>query len=191
MVASAAMLMAQEAPKNAGEPKLNDGGDYVHRGTGVTFPVKVPGFVRTDVHQFDAAGDDVSASYSVNGFVVTVYSYPVPAPLRNAREVFADAQATIRRANSTARLIREEPARGDGSLRAEYEMMMTRRDSPEHLVRSQLVLFSKDGWLLKYRATYPADAREDGEKQLEAIIRSIGTEALRGGRPGRGVGNGL
>ena len=183
-VALASTLAAREGPKNAPSNSSGDR-DYVHRGTGVVFPAKAPGFTRTDVTRFDKAGDDVGASYAAApGFVATAYSYPMP-PHPRARAAFAGAQAEIRQTHPGARLLREDAGR-DGSLRAEYEL--TLRGGGGAPLRSQLLVFSKGGWLLKYRATYPAAARREGEEHLRAIMRIIGTDPLRGGRPARGAG---
>lgn len=178
LAATAALLTAQEPPKAVPADQ-----DYVHRETGVTFPARMPGFTRGNVREFDPQGRDVSAAYGDGNFVATVYSYPLPPRLHDLREVLTDAQAAIQQANPAAKLVREG-AGPDGSMRAEYEFTARLR-SGEQLVRSHVVVYGKGDWLLKYRVTYPAAEREEGERRMEALIRLLGTEAVRGGKTDR------
>ena len=181
------------APPNmgSGPTRLNPLGPYLQKFTGVQFPERVGGFERRGVDLYDAEARDVGASYEKNGgsrgllSLITVFSYPIPPTLAvgGMRAVFDDAKAAILSKSAGARLTRNGTyAAPDGStaLFAEYAIRNFGGKKGAVGVRSRLYLFGSDGWVLKFRVTYPEWRAREAATETESFIRTFGTAVTRG-----------
>jgi hypothetical protein len=173
-------------------------GPYVHRASGMSFPVSAGPFVRVGVTEYNVDGSDVSASYvqpSVSQAFVTAYIYPAPPLLsvgspqnvidgaRNelCRRQFATVKRDIEQ-RPGAKLLSEDEvppifgAAGRPGRRAVYALDGA-MDERRQMQRSEARLYcyvDKD-WLVKYRATGPADV--DPMQAITPFLPQIPTPA--------------
>ena len=188
---AAALLALALAPALAQGP-VETPGPVAHRAAGAVFPERVANFRRTNVYQYDSAGEDMSASYILargsDRVLVTVYLYPAsrlgPGDRTElCRREFGNVTQAIltgyrepqRQPDAAAPAVEGvEPAL---SHRAAYTMTAPFMGA-EQPVRSEAYLYCYVGgdWLVKYRATSHAAFDAAGE-----IERFIGT----GPWPGR------
>lgn len=175
-LAAAALLLSPAAPVDA-QRAIEQSGAYVHRATEAVFAERVGDFRRSDLYQYDEAGDDVSATYNLmrpeGRLVLTVYVFPAPAPpsagspgeraaakaslcgamFEGAREVIAGQHAGARATEVGG----ATPAAGVApalSRRSVYAFRM-RFNGAEQEVRSEVDLYCyvRGDWMVKYRVT--------------------------------------
>lgn len=181
-----ALALALAAPA-AAQKEIAEPGPYLHQGSGTVFPLKVGGFVRLRVVQYDAEGKDVSAGYDLvtpgGRVTLTEYVYPAPAAAdAKAREaactgLFEGAVQAISERHPTFRKAPgSDPVAVDGTEpalrhRAIYTYR-TRFHGTEQPVRSQLDLYCyiAGDWLVKYRVTAPESV--NGAAAVDAFIRT-------------------
>lgn len=143
-------------------------GDYVHPKSGFVFPEKFGKLTRTGVAQFDASGNDVAIGYDiVEGDVQLAATIYVTPPARNSagerlslEEHFKLDAASIMRlqAKSTStppwtpkQTKNQEEAPGHAIL-FRYVASFHGKSQP---VESHFQVFEYEGWVVKYRITYP------------------------------------
>lgn len=152
-----------------------------HDGTQFQFPKRVGNFERVDVKKYDAAGTDMGVGYNdvQNGVAVTVYVYPVRANAGNSVvEHFKVCKNDVMMAHGGTKPVAEnsiqvapggKPQEGRWASFA-YKQEFAHRDQ---LVASELYLFQKGPWFIKYRATYPMTAKATGEQAVEGFIGEL------------------
>ena len=192
----AALFAAPLAPAAAQRP-IDAPGTVMHRAAGAHFPERIGEFRRGDVRQYDAVGDDISATYNLvrpdGRLVITVYVYPPRLSARGSgasalrdrcgREFEAVAAQLTGQYKGADRVEEGEapPIAGvDPALgrRAVYRFVAP-FDGRAQEVRSEAILYCQVGgsWLVKYRAT--SNAGFDAGPAIESFIRA-------GPWPGRG-----
>ena len=185
-------LAAAPISSAAGQMSIEQPGTVAHGPAGAFFPGRFGELRRISAHQYDEAGRDLSATYQLDrpggNFLVSIYVYPAP-PVTGRRRAaaraticqqrFAEAQAAItsRAEFDGTRLIAEDEAPAVVGVapalrrRAAYSLTGT-LVGPRQALRSQLFLYCYAGgdWLVKYRATGPADF--DSDTIMAELIRS-------------------
>jgi len=161
-------------------------GPYTHSAAKAVYPTQVGAFVRSNVHQFDAEGRDISASYNLRTpegrLLVTVYIYPAPkaadaaARARACDTEFGAVKTAIANRNAGAQPLNETApvamAGVPASLSHSAAYRYTGRfDAREQEVRSEAHVYCYAGgdWFVKYRVSAPVAVKTDA---LPAFIRN-------------------
>jgi hypothetical protein len=155
--------------------------------TGMVFPDKVGEFKRIAVHRYDAEGRNVSAGYNLRlgdaGVAVTVYVYPLePRAGETARQAcdrdFAGVTRAIVAANPENEAMGETAVQGSvgaetvAGRMAAFTYSQNFAQALRTVTTRALVLCPvKERWIVKYRATWPAD--QDGEAPFEAFRAAL------------------
>ena len=185
----AALAAAPLAPA-AAQQSIEAPGTVVHRSAGAHFPERVGEFRRSEIRQFDAAGDDIGATYNLirpdGRLVLSVYIYPPrdgrPASgesdrRRHCNREFGGVAAVIAGQHKGAERIEEggaTPVSGaepELSRRAVYRFVAPFNGAAQE-VRSEAILYCGVGgrWLVKYRAT--SNFGFDAAPAIQAFIRA-------------------
>jgi hypothetical protein len=188
----AVALAAAPISGAAGQISIEQPGTVAHGPAGAFFPARFGELRRISAHQYDEAGRDLSATYRLDrpggNFLVSIYVYPAPpaagrqpaaARATICQQNFAEAQAAItsRAEFDGTRLIAEDEAPAVEGIapalrrRASYSLTGT-LVGPRQALRSQVFLYcyARGDWLVKYRATGPADF--DSDAIMTDLIRS-------------------
>ncbi len=180
-----ALAGCRSVPNVPSGPSLADVGNGVlqHAASGMRFPNTIDGFTRDGIHQYDAAGRDVSVGYNrldpAAPVAVTVYVYPSPTihSFGSPASVVADARATLARGEFERVKNEIKQAHPGATLQSEAEAVrssqgtvrngLTARFSYTDVfagslrpVRSLAYVdcYVGGSWTIKYRITYPAEA---------------------------------
>src|ERR1051325_10301323 len=148
-----------------------------HDGTQFQFPKRVGNFERVDVKKYDAAGTDMGVGYNdvQDGVALTVYVYPVRANAGGSVvEHFKVCKNEVMMAHAGTKPVAENSIQiAPGGKQQEgrwasfaYKQEFAHR---EQLVASELYLFQKGSWFIKYRATYPMAVKAIGERAVEGF----------------------
>jgi hypothetical protein len=162
---------------------------YTHQNSGFSFPSNIEQFKRgSDIQFYDEAGNNFSVPYNVDTsnekVIGTVYVYPglkdynvFPIPkLGQTPEYFIKEQyegakqSIIERYR--ARVLSEENVRNKQSLlnptgkKGTFEYDAVNGET----VKSLLYLFAHNGWIVKYRFTYPSKFDAVVTPQLEKFV---------------------
>jgi hypothetical protein len=184
----AALLAAPLAPA-AAQPSIDAPGTVVHRAADAHFPERVGGFRRSEIRQFDAAGEDIGATYNLvrpeGRLVLSVYLYPPQRSFPSSRDgrraqcsrEFDQVTAVITQQHKGAQRIEEGGATPvDGadpalSRHAVYRFVAPFNGTNQE-VRSEVALYCHVGgrWLVKYRAT--SNLGFDAGPAIAAFIRN-------------------
>lgn len=165
---------------------------YIHQNTRFSFPGKIGKFKRdNDIRFYDEAGNNFSVPYNLDTpdekAIGTIYIYPglkdynvFPIPkLGQTPEYFIKEQyegakeSIIERYR--ARVISEEDIRINRSMlnpsgkRGIFEYDAVNGET----VKSLLYLFAHNGWIVKYRFTYPSKFDAAVAPQLEKFVESF------------------
>lgn len=162
------------APRPApGVQSLAIRGDYTHAKSGFVFPETFGTFERVGVSQFDAEGSDIGVGYDLDDgsvlIALTLYVYPpartTSGDLVQLSEQFDLEKAAVSQAHGGAtssaawtppRTQNDESNPGHGIAFRYTEQFGGARQTVESL----LYLFEYEGWLVKYRISYPASQAE-------------------------------
>jgi len=152
-------------------------GAWTHPQSGMTFPVEVGEFKRTLLLRYDKAGQNVSATYEIDGAVsklaVSVYVYPAPPVTGSMRQERCGSQLDA----ATFDLAKQHP----GLRRTGIDEVAIAQDGAEHRgVRARFIydqplvqdalpsaaeidLFCRatDSWQIEYRFTRPRELDAD------------------------------
>lgn len=162
---TASPLQSQQAaprkePESVWRPAPGD--VFEHLQSGLSCPAEVAGFQRTGVATYDGFGLNVSCGYNSQTAAVTLYLTRM-GPLGDA---FTGAKQSLEEAwrARAPRLLVDGPTTlaGQAWLRAEYELVGGG-------MRSSIWVTDKHGWILKFRATYPATASGEVSAEIEAL----------------------
>ena len=170
-------------------------GPYNHPGSQMIFPENVGRFQRVQITQFAAAEKDVGVGYNLNDpttpVAATVYIYPAPRVVSIGsppdvvetarRHVFQGhlnaLKSEIMRGHPDARLISDEDftlTQAEQSFtgrKVTFEFDYTFGTQPQDSI-SELLLFQRGTWLIKYRITFP--------KAISAEVQDTITDFLKG-----------
>jgi len=160
---------------------------YVQKNSGTRFPVRIGGFVRTGVSEYDKDPDDISAGYapkdSEHPFKITIYSYtgdrfqnehgPQLDAVELGKRGFDGAIYAVKHYSPDATIVDQGPfsikagGREYKGWRAEFGSK-TGIAGYDGRVGSQLYVFPVGKWQIKCRATYSMAAPEvdEGIKQV-------------------------
>lgn len=171
-------------PAAAQRPVVAEGA-YVHAAARAVFPLRVGEFHRTDIYQYDQAGKDVSASYSLatpeGRLLITVYIYPAAAAAPAARAELCDQEfgavntAISSQHDNVPPVERGAGLRAEGIDRSLGHRSVYRFSSPfddrVQEIRSEAHLYCYAGgdWLVKYRVSAPVAVKTD--KPVKRFIR--------------------
>jgi hypothetical protein len=158
---------------------------YVHGPARALFPLRVGGFRRSEIYQYDPAGADVSASYNLatpqGRLLITVYIYPAAPAAAAARSALCDREFGAANAAISSQHDNVAPAEQDSGLPMEGADSRLRHrslfrfsspfDDKVQELRSEVHLYCYVGgdWLVKYRVSAPAAVATRGP--VEAFIR--------------------
>jgi hypothetical protein len=170
-------------------------GTWEHPASGLRFPEQVADYRRVRIDQYDPSGNDVGVGYNYESVAAsvafTVYVRP-PLTLDSGAPASLAEQFDIERRvihshhpGGDESWVRDESfATESGSVPAKvaeyrYVQDFAYRRQP---VVSQLHLFDRDGWFIKYRVTF-AEAQEEKARE---IVRAMLESAPWWGRHGAG-----
>ena len=169
LLALAATIAWQPA---AAQREVDARGPYVHGPARALFPVKVGGFRRSTIYQYDQEGKDVSASYNLatpaGRLLITVYIYPAAAAAPAARAGLCDQEFGVVSTALSSQHGDVAPVEQGAALPAEgIERSLGHRavyrfagpfDESVQEIRSEVHLYCYAGgdWLVKYRVSAPA-----------------------------------
>lgn len=190
LVGLAAALLALAPPPAAAQSEVPDPPDpWVHDATGTPFPAEVAGFHRSRVIEYSDDGRDAGVNYAMSRgddrLTVSLYVYPTLSDL-DCRGTYEDARGTVAAYDGALLLseVRDPAPSGGGDDVAFHARFLlpagaVRADVPE--VRSDVYLYcpAGDEWLVKYRATWSANA--DFEHDVEALLHAIAWPGNLGG----------
>lgn len=179
-----AALAAGLQPAAAQRPIAAEG-DYVHGPARAVYPVRIGGFKRSEIYQYDEAGKDLSASYNLatpaGRLLITVYIYPAPAASPSARSEVCDREFEAVGTTISSQHGNVAPAEQGSAIRvkgisrrlahrAAYRFSIPFDDRVQE-IRSEAHLYCYVGgdWLVKYRISAPVAVKTRGH--VEAFIR--------------------
>lgn len=196
-IAAAALAFALVPAASAQPRSIERPGTVSHPGANAHFPERVGEFQRSDVVQYDADGNDVSASYNLvrggDRLLISVYVYPAPqvASAPGSRSTADVARARLCRQQMTdiGLVIENQPQYRDTrrvengaaaavaglgpglNLRSVHNFTGP-FSGREQEVRSETDLYCYvDGrWLVKYRAS--SNAAFDVREAIDTFIRT-------------------
>jgi hypothetical protein len=182
-------ILAQPA---AAQRQIETGGTYVHGPAHAVYPLRVGDFRRSDIYQYDSAGEDVSASYNLatpeGRLLITVYIYPAPAvsssasgrmeaKVRLCDQEFENVKAAISTQHDQAAPIEQGEALAVPGVKAGLSHRSVYRfrtpfDDRVQEIRSEAHLYCYVGgdWLVKYRVSAPAAV--ETRTAVETFIRN-------------------
>lgn len=162
----------------SGAIRIHAQGTYQHSLSALDFPEEVGDFRRVVINQYDRFGENLGVGYNYNDpFVAVIFTVFVYRPMvlqsgRNAslEEQFEKERENILLAHRGGIETRSGPAaNGEGFLAEyQYEDWFGFRRQP---VVSWLSLFQQEGWIIKYRLTYPAAREEDNRPIAERFLQ--------------------
>lgn len=184
LAVSAPAALAQREVTNAGDP-------WVHAPTGTPFPLQIGAFERGRVTEYSDDGSDASATYHArrpdgSWASVTLYIYPTTAGM-GCQQVFDEVKANVE-SHRGAELVSEgrtQAPAGEGgpaALYARYAVPAGGMGEGLGPTRSDAYLYCPTGapWLVKYRATWSAEA--DFSREVEDLLHAIAWPADLAGR---------
>ncbi len=137
---------------------------YVHTPSQFVFPPTVAGFARVNVRQYDRVGNDISVGYNFasQGFVMTVYVYPMPQrPPNNTLDGhFGACKAEVCSQHEGTYLVSEDACQiscGGQSHDGKHATFLYTDDfaGQRQALGSQLFLFTHGRWFVMYRVSCP------------------------------------
>lgn len=157
---------------------LHVSSEYTHVGSETVFPENIGKFQRVQITRFTPDGRDVGIGYNLNNLaspvVATVYIYPAPdlVTIGSSPDVIGTARNLLFQGHLNA--VKEEitGAHPDAKLITEDDITVTSDGQPykgrkvnfeykfsfsgiQQDSISQLYLFQKNNWMVKYRFTFP------------------------------------
>jgi hypothetical protein len=178
LTAVAAAVAAQPA---AAQREIVTDGPYLHAAARASYPLRVEGFRRSDIYQYDQEGKDVSAGYELatpkGRLLITIYIYPAAPAAAAARaslcdEEFEAAEAAISSQHGNIAPIERGTAIAASDAepglahRSVYRFSAPFGDRVQEL-RSEVHLYCYVGgdWLVKYRVSAPVGVETRGPVQ--------------------------
>lgn len=150
-----------------------------HVNSGLVFPFRAGGFEAGEgIRQYDSSGNDVSVPYNLTSgshfIAVTVYVYAIsPSPGQasideTVKQHFESIKAEILETYRAA--LKSE---GDFTLKGakgwkavfEYDLMGA--------TGSELYLFARKGWFVKFRISYPAGSAEFARPRIAEFLKEL------------------
>ena len=149
--------------------RLGDDGSAEHLQTGLRCPAALGDFRQVGTTTYDGFGLDVSCGYNAAGAAITVYL----TRMGGLEAAFTGAkQSLVERAQAKHPSLVSDgkaPSGGLDWLRAEYQ--------EDGGVRSDIWMTEVRGWVLKYRATYPAADAEAVSAKLATLTDLVRASA--------------
>jgi hypothetical protein len=146
--------------------KIGAGGDAEHLQSGLSCPLEVGGFRQAGITTYDGYGLDVSCGYNSRSAAITLYL----SRGFDLEEGYVSAKSALMK-NAEARqpVLKTEDSVHQGGIawrRALYEL-----DGGGF--RSDIWMADVGGWVLKYRATYPARDAAAVAAELERLTALV------------------
>src|SRR4051812_20905501 len=110
VLALALLLTACPAPERVSTrpQEIAVSGEYVHKSSGMVFPVTFGDFDRVGVTRYDPTGENVGVGYNcrnlLHALAATIYIYPAPG-----EGEFLDTKRQIQQAHPAAKVVEEHP----------------------------------------------------------------------------------
>ncbi len=178
-------------PTPPGATRINATGTWIHQASGLPFPERIANYRRGAINQYDRRGTDVGVGYNFEGddasVAFTVYVRPpvtlesgAPASLAEQFEIEKEV-IRIHHPGTRESWVREESFLTEKipvlakSAEFEYTENFSLHRQP---VISQLYLFEREGWFIKYRLTFA----KDQEQQARQVARRMLEKAPWGNR---------
>jgi hypothetical protein len=181
LTAIGVLLVFASKPASAQREVGHPADPWVHEATGTRFPATVGAFQRGRVIEYSPDGRDASAAYHLTRggaqLTVTLYVYPTIAAL-DCEETFEDAKRSIESYRGSRAVFEgfDPPPSGRGAgmaRQARYLIPAGAINSAIPEVLTELYLYCPAGheWLVKYRASWDADA--DFAPDIDALMETI------------------
>ncbi|MBS1722019.1 MAG: hypothetical protein JSS66_03310 [Armatimonadetes bacterium] len=151
--------------------------DYVHAGSGFSFPAKVAGFARSEVKVYDKVGDDVSVGYDVRSsrIALTFYVYPKlkNQPSYTLKDHYEFCRSEVFRNHDGTK---EEGHWSGGEViggkkRPVFRAMFS-FDSPSRS-NSELFLTEHGDWYVLVRSSYPESNARISTREVSNFFASF------------------
>jgi hypothetical protein len=158
-------------------------GSYTHAPSRFVFPESFGKFRRVEINQYDSSGNDVGVGYNLDAegmqVALTLYVYP---PRRAESGVLLPLQkqfdlelSEIVRGHTAAKSVQTSVAPGTQNEETNSGFMAKLRYTEGFAGQRQSVvslfyLFEYDGWLVKYRITYPAAQEEKANLVAQVFV---------------------
>ena len=173
---------------DSAEPnQLEVKGTYIHPYYSMGFPEEVSQFRRINITQFDTHGYDLGVDYVLLALGaevhISVYVYPVKDSQGSPDDVverhFVQVKSELTRVHPGARMISEgeaslslaPDAAGKGKRAVfSYEGVRLKR---RQQLRSELCLFLRGPWFVKYRMTYPETQSDAVELHIKSYMNAV------------------
>jgi hypothetical protein len=196
LVALAFVLIGSRSIQANGPVPLHEQNVYTHAGTEMIFPEHIGKFQRVQITQFAPDEKDVGVGYNlydpVSPISATVYIYLAPSVVStgSSPEVVEAAKALmfhshlndvkqeIMQVHPDAKLISENSCVvtiGEQSRKGQkvtFEFAYVFGTKPQDSI-SQLYLFQNDGWMIKYRFTFPKATAATSEAVVMDFLKKL------------------
>ena len=196
LIALALVLIGSRSIQADGPVPLHDQSDYTHAGTEMIFPEHIGKFQRVQITQFAPEEKDVGIGYNfydpVSPISATVYIYLAPSvvSIGSSPEVaettkdlmfqshLNDVKREIMQVHPDAKLISENSCVvtiGEQSHKGQevtFEFAYVFGTKPQDSI-SQLYLFQHDGWMIKYRFTFPKVTAVTSEAVVMDFLKKL------------------
>ena len=155
---------------------------YLHRDSGITFPQEVAHFVRQNIHGSNGP-DGVGAGYELSepwgDVVATVYVYPAgPAfPGRSTKQFNLAKWALLNKHSEAETLCTGAVLLTNLGRQVIGQRAMYRFNGPflgvYQPVISELLVFERGTWFVKFRVSYPASLREEAQPHVDGLLENF------------------
>jgi hypothetical protein len=169
-------------------------GEYIHSEAQVVFPSNLGAFTRGKYNVYDPEGKDISVAYDLysqnDQIAATIYSFPAPkvTSIGSPKEVVIGARTTLFKQyadeqiqylstkNQSAKLIGQKEINneiGTPEIKGIFALFSYKEPfaGKNQEVLSELHLFQKGKWLIKYRITYPKSSKNNARKLIDQLMQ--------------------
>ncbi|MBX3728618.1 MAG: hypothetical protein KF858_05490 [Candidatus Sumerlaeia bacterium] len=179
------------------EPKVLplDARGHVHQGSGLEFPPKAGALRLTEMHQYDVEGHNLSGAYSalLGTLQFTLYVYPGPQMrYMGANSAFVKEQDRRFLEGHFEQVVNEVTAHRPRITR-EYDLEVETSlgptlgrgwNYPQRALLGEVqshtravVILHQGKWLIKIRASAPADCENLLDREMRALIQALESQA--------------
>lgn len=190
-----ALISCRSIQPNSPTP-LHVNSVYKHARSEMDFPVTIGKFQRVQITQYSPSGDDVGIGYNLNNpaspVVATIYIYPAPGlvSIGSPPNVVGTAKTLLFQGHLNAVKSEILGAHPDAKIISEDDITLTTDEQP-HKGRkvsfeyvssfggiqqdslSQLYLFQKYNWMIKYRITFPKNSSWASEAEVIDLLNKM------------------
>lgn len=157
-----------------------DGRTLIHSGSGIRFPQRVAGFVRTDDTVFDNRGEYVGIAYRMpysSAEEIALRVAVVHIPRMTSREHYVIARPMALRDVHDVRMVAEGDYRRPGGAEGYRGIFEGRKGGRPTMVG--FWTFDRGDWDLRARAEFPANRRGEAEEAVGAFVGALRGSQIR------------